>query len=226
MEMPILRNSLVIGLLALSLTIGLQLSCLLAQVGETLAEKRGELTAVLLSAQQALRNADATLAIVRDSAERNGRYYDLMARQAPRRLMELKAVTNRAALLLAHADQRTERLARALEGAVSGLTGAAEATMAAGADAAQALAAETRDVGYQSEQLLADTRATMRNLEALSRGPELRQTAGHLESATAHLDRAAANTEQATAAVRDWLSPRKKSFWRRLFELLLPRGQP
>jgi len=45
----------------------------------------------------------------------------------------------------------------------------------------------------------------------------------NLETATAEAAEASRNTAEATGYIRDMLSPTKKSFWRRVLELLIPR---
>jgi hypothetical protein len=51
------------------------------------------------------------------------------------------------------------------------------------------------------------------------------QMAGALAASSENTLRASANVAEATGYVRDMLSPAKKSFWRKVVELLIPRPQ-
>ena len=63
----------------------------------------------------------------------------------------------------------------------------------------------------------------MENLERLAGSPALVRSTENLERSTANLEKTTAATAEAAGHVRDMLSPRKKSFWRRLLGLLIPR---
>jgi hypothetical protein len=75
----------------------------------------------------------------------------------------------------------------------------------------------------ESERLLSDLRQKLAAPEIASTIEALNASAVNLETATAEAAEASRNTAEATGYIRDMLSPTKKSFWRRVLELLIPR---
>ena len=102
----------------------------------------------------------------------------------------------RLAHLTTNMDNRSEQVSQAASHALNNFS-----------VAALTLAGQTDTLGHQANLLLAASRGTAENLE---------RSAAHLEKTTAA-------TAEAAGHVRDILSPRKKSFWRRLLGLLIPR---
>lgn len=196
--MQTLRNSAALALLLILCCAGLQLSFLLVQASELLNDMH-ERTA------RAVENANRTLAILRETTEQQRGQYESIARHTARSLASL-------ALLIEHTDAQLVQLAPAAHQAI-----------AATATAAGSIAHESGEVGYETRLLLASSRGTMDNLERLTNNPALEQSATNLARSSENLEKATAASAEATGHIRDMLSPRKKAFWRRVIELLIPR---
>ena len=85
------------------------------------------------------------------------------------------------------------------------------------------IAEDSRRVSQPLAGLIETTTATANSLNELASSPEIAGTLSSMNAATSHLAGATKNVEEATGYVRDMLSPTKKSFWRRLLELMIPR---
>ena len=209
------RNSLVCGMLAIGIILGLQVSYLLVQFARIGNRMEEELTITsiqtqntLLYAQAVLSSARQTTEIVRKSAAYQMGYYEAMGRRTSLALAKL----NR---LIEHTDQRMERL-----------TFAGEATLAAAQGTADALSRQTEQLSI----LLNEATKTTAAVGRLADDPSIPLALSNLETSTESLVLASAHTAEATARgaeaigyIRDMLSPTKKGFWRRLLELMIPR---
>lgn len=196
--MQTLRNSLVLALLFLACVAGLQVSFLLAQAAGALNDLHQE-------SARALANADRTLVIIRETAEQQRGSYEIIARSTARSLSGL-------AQLIEETNRHLETLAPAAEEALQ-QTGRAAASVGGQAER----------IGSQAELLLSASTGAVENLERLSGNRELEESATHLARSAENMERMTAASADAATAVRDMLSPRKKSFWRRLLELMIPR---
>lgn len=203
--MQTLKNSLLVALLAIACVVGLQISCLIAQTGTVVSQFGEEGARALANLNQTLDHAKATLRIARESAAEQRGYYESIARYSARSLANLSQLIDRS-------DARLERA-----------TVAAEQALAAGGASANALAAQAGEVSSQARLLLLSATASMQNLERLTASPELEQSNARLAGALANLEKTTAATAEAASSLRDILSPRKKGFWRHLFEWLIPR---
>ena len=200
-----LRNALQMGVLFLGCLVGLQVNWLIRQAAEILTAQHGAALAAFAEAQSTLALARAGL------AEQQGYYRD-SARH-------IKALTGAAAIdairlgrLLETMDARMERLTLASERALGSL-----------ASATESVGEQTEQVGNRSAALLEQAAEAVSDLDRLAADPALPQSLQNLEASTANLATATAAAAEATAPIRDMLSPTKKSFWRRLLELLIPR---
>jgi len=214
-----LRNGLHAGLLFLAILTGLQVSCLLAQVSQTLslwnaAAMRMNRTAqeTLLTAQAVLASVRGTTEQVRRSAEHQLGYYEAVGRRTSNLIAEMT-------FLIRNTDERLEEITRASNAL---LQNGAAVTAGAGED--------FRRVTEQADATLAESEQMLAELRGTAAAPEIRgsleaiaATTKNLETATGAAAIAAENTAEATGYIRDMLSPKKKSFWRKLFELLIPR---
>ena len=199
------RNGLLTGLLVLACLLGLQATFLLRQMGVILNQQNEALLSAIAQSR-------GTLAFARSVLEEQRGYYRDSARH-------VKALTKAAAIdairlgrLLEKIDERTERLTLAAERAIQSAQGAAETA-----------GGQTAEVGERAAALLEQATATVGNLDQLAAAPALAQSLENLEASTANLATATAAAAQAAESIRDMLSPTKKSFWRRLLELMIPR---
>ena len=118
----------------------------------------------------------------------------------------------RLAHLTTNMDNRSEQVSQAASRALDNFS-----------VAALTLAGQTDTLGHQANLLLGASRGAVENLERLAGSPALVRSTENLERSTANLEKTTAATAEAAGHVRDMLSPRKKSFWRRLLGLLIPR---
>lgn len=155
----------------------------------------------------------------RSSAEHDLRRVDLLAEQTNRRMVQLRAVLNNAntavkniADLAADMNGRTERLTRA-----------SEALLSDSATAPREASIQVQTNGRELHQALADAHTAAENLHRLASGPALTEAASNTAKSSANIERMTAAAADSAESIRDMLSPTKKSFWRRLLELMIPR---
>ncbi|OFW17629.1 MAG: hypothetical protein A3H27_16970 [Acidobacteria bacterium RIFCSPLOWO2_02_FULL_59_13] len=213
--MKALRDWLIIGVLAVGVIVGLQVSYLLVQAGKVLRTAELELQIASFQAQNTMLYAQAVLSstrqtteMVRKSAEYQLGYYEAMGRRTSLALAKLN-------LLIDHTDDRMERL-----------TVAGEAALVAVQDSVDAMSRPAEQLGVVLEAAAKTTAAVGR----LAEDPSIPLALSNLETSTESLALASAHTAEATAraseaigSIRDMVSPAKKSFWRRLLELMIPR---
>jgi len=201
-----LERALRSGLLLVACLVGLQVSWLIRQAAEILNAQHGAALAAFAEVQSSMALARAGL------AEQQGYYRD-SARH-------IKALTRAAAIdairfgrLIENADARMERLTVASERALGSVESASES-----------VAEQTDQSGREARQLLAESTATIAALRELAEAPEIRNSLTQFEASNRHLTGVMQAGEEAIGYIRDMLSPTKKSFWRRLLELMIPRA--
>jgi uncharacterized protein YoxC len=213
------RDGLLTSLLLIGCIVGLQTSYLLVQAGRVLQRTEAEIAVTgaemrttLLYSQAVLSSARQTTELVRRSAEHQMGYSEAVGRRTSLLLANLN-------ILIANANEHLDELSEAtLVTIESGAQATASITEDVGRAAAQADAALA-----ESERLLSDLRQKLAAPEIASTIEALNASAVNLETATAEAAEASRNTAEATGYIRDMLSPTKKSFWRRVLELLIPR---
>ena len=166
----------------------------------------------LLTAQAVLASVRGTTEQVRRSAEHQLGYYEAVGRRTSNLIAEMT-------FLIRNADERLEEVSRATNVL---LQNGAAATAEAGEDFGR-VAAQADATLAESERLLAELRETAAAPEVRGSLEAIEATTKNLEAATGAAAVAAENTAEAAGHLRDMLSPTKKSFWRKLFELLIPR---
>jgi len=138
----------------------------------------------------------------------------------------IKALTRAAAIdairfgrLIDKMDQRTERLTTAAETMML----EAKDALAGVQDSSQAVANVANQLGDQPRLLLEASTEAAQALQRRADDPNLNAAAESLAQSSANVERMTASAAEATGYVRDMLSPQKKSFWRRILELMIPR---
>ena len=213
------RDGLFTGLLLIGCIVGLQMSYLLVQAGKLLqrtemeiAVTGAEMRTTLLYSQAVFSSARQTSEIVRRSAEHQMGYYEAVGRRTANLIAEMTFLIRNTEERLTEVTQATNEFLRNEATATASITEDVD-RVASRADAALA----------ESERLLSDLRQTIAAPEIRGSLEALNASAVNLETATAEAAQASRNTAEATGYIRDMLSPTKKSFWRRVFELLIPR---
>lgn len=214
-----IRGGLGTGLLVLAILLGLQISVLLGQLSEMIStwnetalhmDRAAEET--LLTTQSVLMSVRGTTEQVRRSAEHQLGYYEAVGRRTSNLIAEMT-------FLIRSTNEHMEELTQA---ANVFLEREAEVTASAAEDFGQ-VAAQADATLAESGRLMAELREQVTAPEVQGSLEAIEASARNLETATAEAAVASRNTAEATGYIRDILSPKKKSFWRKLFELLIPR---
>lgn len=212
----ILRRWLAVLALASASSVALAATWFLAQAGTVLGDAHQESVSTLTEVRR-------TVTVLREAAEEQRGYYRDSASALKATSKAAFIATRNLARYIEKLDSATGTILSNTDGRMEDIAKATVQTLERSHGAAAAVEKQVGATGYQAEQLLADARGAVRNLEALAARPELAANLQNMEKATAHTAKTAENLEQATASIRDMLSPRKKGFWRRLLELLIPR---
>ena len=207
-----LRNALGIGLLFIACIVGLQVSFLVAEAGGALAGMESSASSVLSSTSEALGLARSTLSL------QQGYYRDSAS--------HIKALTKAAAIDAVQLGRLIEKV----DGRVDGVADAAEKSLGSIRDGATTIAGESTHLGDEARPLLqAATDATQKagdaagDLSRIAGDPDLKRSVAALESSSENLNKTTAEAAEAMGYIRDMLSPTKKSFWKRLLYLMIPR---
>ena len=214
--MSAVRNALVAALLVIACAVGLQVSFLLVQAGAMLSDLHQQ-------SHLALRSVNQTLELVRGATREQRTYYKATGKALALTTIHLGRLVKHTDARLDRTENRLARLAANTDSRVGQVTQAAERALDNFGVAALTLAGQTDTLGHQANLLLAASRGAVENLERLAGSPALMRSTENLERSTAHLEKTTAATAEAAGHVRDMFSPRKKSFWRRLLGLLIPR---
>jgi ABC-type transporter Mla subunit MlaD len=214
-----LMKASVCALLTALTIVALQVNLVLAQFGEMASATQQELAQTTAEAQAALVDSQAVLAsirgtteTVRKSAVEQMGYYEAVGRRSAEAIARLE-------LLIAHTDTRLERMTGALEQASSH---ASESLDQVGA-LATSMSGDLDGVAQKSGDLIDQTATTVSQLDRRLADRRIDQITTSLSEASQHTAQATANVAEATGYIRDMLSPARKSFWRRLLELMIPR---
>ena len=214
-----LRNGLACALLASLTVAALQLTFLLAQAGEIartaeneLLRTSGETQATLLYSQAVLASIRGTTETVRKSSIEQMGYYEAVGRRSSMALARLE-------LLIAHSDARMERMTQALENS----SARANQSMDQIGSLAVSLREDLHELSAQGTKLAEASTAAVARLDQRLADQRLDQITSSLAASSENAAQATAHVAEATGYIRDMLSPKRKSFWRRLLELLIPR---
>lgn len=120
---------------------------------------------------------------------------------------------------LAESHRQLDQLVAELQHTASAGTETIQQTGAASA----ALAAQIDALGDSSQRLLAQGTAVLTTVDERLQDPAIAQTSANLAQSAANLERMSAAGAESAEHVRDILSPKKRSFWVRLLELMIPR---
>lgn len=214
--MSALHRALLAGLLLIASAVGLQVSFLLVQAGTILSDMHQQSHLALFSINQ-------TLELVRGATREQRTYYKATGKALALTTIHLGRLVKQTNARLGRTEARLAHLTTNMDNRSEQVSQAASRALNNFSVAALTLAGQTDTLGHQANLLLAASRGAVENLERLAGSPALVRSTENLERSTAHLEKTTAATAEAAGHVRDMLSPRKKSFWRRLLGLLIPR---
>ena len=220
-------ETLVIGLLSIACVTGLQISFLLAQAGGAFGELKNELQFTV----REIRNNQNVIAQnfsiffndAKGSYAAQKKFYEESAKKNAEDFQRLTATmadnSERLGRLIDGLDERTERI-----------TVSAESLLANGGNVTAMLSRDATVLSDQANAALLEATLLFGQMRETAASQAIEQSLTNLSAATrkldstmGHLDGTARNAEEASGYVRDMLSPTKKSFWRRVLELLIPR---
>jgi len=211
-----LKNALTVGLLFLFCVVGMQVSFLLAQAARTVEDLHADSIRLLA-------NADRAVVMLRESAEQQRGYYRDTASAVKATSKAAFIATRNLTRFIEHLDKNANVLAINVDSRMEDITRASVQALGHMDAAAAAFGAQSDEVGYRATLALGAARGTLENLERLAANPALARSAQNLEHSTANLEKTTAASAEAAEYLRDMLSPRRPSFWRRLLGLLVPR---
>ena len=204
--------------------------CLLAALFAILAGIVGvagwKLITVLDKVEDTLIVAKEALSIGRSAMAEQRIYYRTLSKMVVHDANRLGKAIGAAEQAIRSEDVRLAESHRQLNHLVAEL----QRTASAGTDAIQqtgaasaALAGQIQALGDDSQHLLAQGTAVLATVDETLKDPSIAQTSANLAQSAANLERMSTAAAESAEYVRDILSPKKRSFWIRLFELMLPR---
>lgn len=211
-----LKDALTVGLLFLFCVVGMQVNFLLAQAARTVEDLHADSIRVLA-------NADRAVVMLRESAEQQRGYYRDTASAVKATSKAAFIASRNLARFVEHLDKNANILAINVDSRMEDITRASVQVLGRMDAAATAVGTQSNEVGYQATLALGAARGTVENLERLAANPALARSAENLQRSAANMEKTTAAAAEAAAHVRDMLSPRRRSLWRRLLELFLPR---
>jgi hypothetical protein len=221
-RLDIFRQGLITALLLLGCILGLQATSLMVQVASLLQTAEQELLATSREAQATLIRSQAVLAsvrgtteTVRESAVHQMGYYEAMGRRSASALARME-------LFIQRMDTRMERATTSLEDTSAH---ASQSFHQAGT-LLSSLRSDAAEIAKQSHELMESSTSAVRELHSRLADDRLDRMAAAIAESSEYTAQASANVAEATGYVRDMLSPARKSFWRRLLDLLIPRPAP
>lgn len=210
--LKVLREGLLAATVLLTCIAGLQVNILLAQAGGALTHLEASLSSLLSSAQGTLDLSRKTLATQQGYYRDSASHLKALTRAAAIDAVRLGRLIDQSQRAVDNTDARLARVSSAAESSLDSLRGAANA-LTEQTDAAGKKSGDLMDAGIVAVDKAGD----------LAANPSLESSLVHLETSSENLQETTAAAAQSMGYIRDMLSPAKKSFWRRLLELMIPR---
>lgn len=202
------------------------LAILIAILAGTVGITGWKLIALLDRAEDAMVLAEDTLRIGRSAMAEQRIYYRALSKMVVLDANRLgKAIGSAEQAIrnedtrLAESHRQLDQLAAELQRSASAGT---DAILQVGA-ASAVLTAQIDSVGESSQRLFAQGATVLASVEEKLQDPSLTQTSANLAQSSANLERMSAAAAESAEHVRDILSPKKRSFWIWLLELMIPR---
>jgi hypothetical protein len=181
---------------------------------------------VLDRIEQAAILTEDTLRIGRAALAEQRIYYRALSKMAVRDANRLGKTITAAEEAIRNEDARLAASHRQLDQFVVELQRTAAAgtkTIGEVGEVSVALGRQVDALGGDSRRLLAQGATVLATVDERLKDPSLAQTAANLAQSSANLERMSLAGAESAEHIRDMLSPKKRSFWMRLFELMIPR---
>lgn len=199
---------------------------LLAMLSVSVGVAGWKLARLMDRAEEVLVRTEETLSIGRAALSEQRVYYRALSRMAVLDANRLgkaigaveQAVRNEDARLAASHQQLDLLVAELQRTAV-----AATDTIEHAGSATAALAREMEAVSTEAQRLLQQGTAVLAAAQEKLQDPALAQTSASLAQSSENLERMSLAAAESAEHVRDILNPKKRSFWIRLLEFLIPR---
>lgn len=202
------------------------LAVLFAVLAATAAIVGWKVISVLDHVETTLVVTGDALRIGRSAMSEQRIYYRALSKMVVRDANRLGKAIGSAEQAIRNEDARLAESHRRLDELVSEL----QLTASAGTDAIQQVGTASADlrsqidaVGGSSQQVLSEGTAVLTALRDRLNDPTLAQTSANLAQSSANLERMSAAAADSAERVREILTPKKRSFWIRLLQLMIPR---
>ena len=185
-----------------------------------------KLASLMDRAEEVLVRAEETLSIGRAALAEQRIYYRALFRMAVRDANRLGKAIGAVEEAVRNEDARLAESHRQVDLLVAELQRTAAVTTEtieqAGASSA-AMTAQIEAISDSSQRLLEEGTAVLATVQERLQDPSLAQTSASLAQSSANLERMSAAAAESAEHVRDILNPKRRSFWIRLLELMIPR---
>ena len=210
--MSAIRNGLLTSVLLVICIVGIQIGFLLARIGRSLDRLDGSVTSLLSSAQITLDLSRQTLATQQGYYRDSASHIKALTRAAAIDAVRFGRLIDASTSAVENTDARLGRVSSSAESSLEALRGAANS-----------LAEQAETVGSKSEDLIDAGTLAVEKAGNLAANPSLESSLKHMEASSENLQKTTEAAAQSMGYIRDMLSPAKKSFWRRLLEMTIPR---
>jgi hypothetical protein len=204
----------------------LLLAILLAVLAGFIGVAGWKLAVLMDRAEEVLIRTEETLSIGRAALAEQRIYYRALSRMAVLDANRLGKAISAVEQAVRNEDTRLAESHRHLDLLVAELQRTAEAATNAVQDfgtTTKALTAQVDALGIESRSLLTQGRAVLATVDERLQDPAISQTSANLAQSSANLERMSAAAADSAEHLRDLLSPKQRSFWIRLLDLMMPR---
>lgn len=199
---------------------------LLALLAGSVGVAGWKLAGLLDRADEVLVRTEETLSIGRAALSEQRIYYRALSRMAVldanrlgKAIGAVEEIVRNEDVRLSESHRQVDLLMAELQRTSAAATGSLEQ---AGVSSA-ALSAQIDAIGDNSQRLLEQGTAVLTTVQERLQDPALAQMSTNLAQSSENLERMSAAAAESAERVRDILNPRKRSFWIRLLEFLIPR---
>jgi hypothetical protein len=199
---------------------------LLAVLAGSVGVAGWKLAGLMDRADEVLIRTEETLSIGRAALAEQRIYYRALSRMVVLDANRLGKAIGAVEEIVRNEDARLSESHRQVDLLLAELqrtSAAATGTLEQASNSSATLTAQMEAFGGSSQRLLAQGTAVLATVQERLQDPELAQTSANLAQSSANLERMSTAAAESAERVRDILNPKKKTFWLKLLEFLIPR---
>lgn len=199
---------------------------LLALLAGSVGVAGWKLAGLMDRAGEVLVRMEETLSIGRAALSEQRVYYRALSRMAVLDANRLGKTIGAVEEIVRNEDARLAESHRQVDLLLAELqrtSAAATSTIEQAGAGSAALTAQVDAIGDNSQRLLEQGTAVLATVQERLQDPSLAQTSANLAQSSANLERMSAAAAESAEHVRDILNPKRRSFWIKLLEFLIPR---